>query len=53
MQSCNGMDDESQSQLARRIEKVVKAVENTTGKQVREVKITKRGDVITIIDDER
>ena len=53
MQSCNGMDDESQSQLARRIEKVVKAVENTTGKQVREVKITQRGDVITIIDDER
>ena len=53
MQSCNGMDDESQSQLARRIEKVVKAVENTTGKQVREVKITIRGDVITIIDDER
>ena len=53
MQSCNGMDDESQSQLARRIEKVVKAVENTTGKQVREVKIAKRGDVITIIDDER
>ena len=47
------MDDESQSQLARRIEKVVKAVENTTGKQVREVKITQRGDVITIIDDER
>ena len=53
MQSCNGMDDESQSQLARRIEKVVKAVENTTGKQVREVKITRSGDVITIIDDER
>ena len=52
-QSCKGMDDESQSQLARRIEKVVKAVENTTGKQVREVKITIRGDVITIIDDGR
>ena len=52
MQSCNGMDDESQSQLARRIEKVVKAVENTTGKRVREVKITQRGDVITIIDGE-
>ena len=53
MQSCNGMDDESQSQISSRIEKVVKAVENTTGKQVREVKITQRGDVIIIIDDGR
>ena len=53
MQNFNGINDESQSQLARRIVKVVKAVENKTGKRVREVKITQRGDVITIIDDER
>ena len=53
MQSYNGMDDESQNQLARRIEKFVTAVENTTGKRVPEVKITRGGDVITIIDDER
>ena len=56
MQSRNGMDDESQSQLARRIEKVVKAVEAATRKRVREVKISQHGGVNTIntiMDDER
>jgi len=56
MQSRNGMDDESQSQLARRIEKVVKAAEAATRKRVREVKISQDGGVntiSTIMDDER
>ena len=43
MQSRNGMDDESQSQLGRRIKAVVKYLEEATGKEIREVKITQGG----------
>ena len=53
MQNCIGMGDEIQSQLGRRIEEVAKAVETTTGKRVREVKVTQAGGVNAIINDER
>ena len=53
MQSCNGMDDESESQLGRRVEEFLKVLEAATGKQVRGVEVAKNGCVNAIINDGR
>mmetsp|Transcript_55850 Transcript_55850/g.76233 ORF Transcript_55850/g.76233 Transcript_55850/m.76233 type:complete len:81 (-) Transcript_55850:618-860(-) len=53
MQNHNGMVDESQNQLARRIEAAVKVLEAATDKRIWEVKVTQDGDLNATMDDLR
>ena len=53
MNDVNGMNDVSQSQLGKKIDAFVNAVEVATSKKIREIKFSQCGDLTAIINDER
>ena len=53
MNDFNGINDVSPSQLVKKIEELLTAVEVATSKKVREIKFSQCGDLTAIINDER